>query len=193
MADDDAVQKVVEGIDAIVYLAMGVKFTDHAEVQDIDLAFDVNVRGTYRFLRFGLAAGVSRFVYASTLSVYERRRDHLPVDESDPPDAWAPYGISKRLGEHLCEAAAQQYPAASLVALRLLQPRSEATFPGHEYQRGNPFTYGLGPNDTRRLFLAAIDCNTPGAHIVQTTGDLEGYAYPHDRVTQLLGWSPQGD
>lgn len=183
-------RQAVEGMDAVVYLAMGSLKDRIAQVRT---SFDVNVQGLYVFLDAAGRAGIRRFVYTSTLSVYQNA--HRPLSEEMPADSWQAYGLSKRLGENICQAAAETFPNMCIVALRLMYPRSEADFPQYRYDpaRGAENYSALGPNDARRLFLAAIACDKPGAHIVQASGDLQQLRYPHKRVHELLGWLPQGD
>ena len=192
--DEALVQQAVQDMDAVVYLAMGIKPGTEKVCSDIGPAFAVNVVGWYRFLREGLAAGVRRFVYASTLSVYCHRRPER-IDEHVPADAWDPYGISKRQGEALCHAAAHQYPDATIIVLRMVWPLNEAGWEHQKVHRPQVQIqhFAQGPNDPRRLYLAALACDAPGAHIVQTSGDVEGSYCPNTRATELLGWAPRNE
>jgi len=190
--DEAAMAGALDGRDAVVYLAMGYGSSGRRSVNDINAAFDVNLRGWYRTLHIGLERGVRRWVYASSLSVYQNYRQPR-TDESRPADAWDPYGFSKRLAEHVCAAAAQHDPQAVILALRLIMPYTEAERPA---LRKNPdraahAVWFQAPEDMRRLFLAALACDKPGCHIVQTTGDLTGNHLPNTRATELLGWAPR--
>ncbi len=157
-------------------------------VNTIGPAFTINVQGLYTAVSEALRAGVRRIVYASSLSVYRPGC----VDESMPPDNWQPYGLSKRLGEAICAAAAQECPDATLVALRLIRPQTEAEWPAAAYDPAKEKnTLALGPQDTRRLFLAALALDRPGFHAVQASGDLEDRCLPNRAAHALLGWSPQ--
>lgn len=198
--DDEAVRRALEGVEAVLYLAMGTDGGNPATCYRINPAFDVNVRGAYRFLYHTLEAGVRRFIYASSMSVYQLGSSRK-VDESVPADAWDPYGISKRVGEFICQAAHQAYPDAIILALRLYLPRSQEQWVEHlrrkqeASQEGRPTRDRIGPTgpkDVQELFLAALRCDKPGAHILQTTGDVKEELYPHGRVFELLGWKPQG-
>ncbi len=199
--DDTAIMHAVYGMDAIIYMALGAPPTESIKAikkaEDIDLAFDVNVRGLYRFLAAGLKAGARKFINAGSLSVYHRIGHVVPIDETVQPDAWDPYGISKRLGETLCAAAGQRYPHATIITLRLMLPRMEEDFDGSALIRGGKKRtkrlYQTGPNDVRRVFVAALNCYRPGAHVVQAGGDVEGADYSNARVKELLGWKPQGN
>ncbi len=197
VSDDEAVRKAVTGIDGIVYLAMGwgkdpVRNTPDCNI--IGPAFDVNVQGVYRFLHHGLAGGVKRFVYTSSLSVYHKYCAGKLLDESSPANCWEPYGFSKRVGEFICQSAQQEYPGSTITALRLVMPRNEADWPRFRYNpQAERNSCGIGPNDLRRLYLAALRYDKPGFHRVQATGDMEGRFFPNTRVYELFGWKPQNE
>lgn len=201
---DDAamLRHAMIGMDAVVNLAMGVRpGPTEKDVSDIDAAFNVNVRGCYRVLDAAMSAGVRRIVNASSLSVFVEPgfRDR-PLDESVPPDAWAVYGVSKRLGETLCQAAVQRCPDLGIVSLRLMRPVNAENYrprrwPWAKDERGRDHHwFVMGPGDTQRVFLAALDYTiNPGHHVFNASGDLEDAWFPNARATQAMGWKPQGN
>ena len=195
--DQEAVKAASAGVDAVIYLPMRgyLSSTDQTSApQDswsVGDAFDTHVKGFYRFLCEGLAAGASHIVYASTLNVYQPfwgRR----LDESIPANGFAPYAVTKRLGEQLCMAGSDHAPEACIIALRLAFPVSQQQLDDIDKSKKRPGWIPLCPMDLGRLFLAALTCKTPGAHILQATGDLTGAQYPNTRATDLLGWKPEG-
>ncbi|MCX5659392.1 MAG: NAD(P)-dependent oxidoreductase [Planctomycetota bacterium] len=191
--NDKDLRDAAHRMDAVLFLAMGAKPGHVARSELITSSFEVNVCGYYRTLLAGVRAGATRFILASTLSVYYPLTNPLrrPLTEETPPDAiMEPYGFSKRVAEFTNEAFAAKYPKCTFLALRLMWPRSEKDWPGNEYTPGQ-YWYPQGPEDLRRLFLAALDFDTPGAHAVQTTGDLGNDVYPNTKATQLLGWRPE--
>lgn len=201
VTDEDAVAEAVADVEAVVYLAMGratEKPAADGKPDGLQSMFDVNTQGVYRVLRQALKAGVRRFIYASSLSVYARLGRPSVVDESDEPDAFhSGYGLTKRLGERVCEMAGMNHPDAIIVGLRLIHPLSDsqhvdylANLEAHR-RRGTWFA-ALAPGDTRRLFLAALALDKPGVHMLQTSGDLSGERYPNDTARALLGWEPEG-
>lgn len=130
VTDARAVKEATRDVDAVIYLAMGIAYGESEDAQSdnggpdaVQRCFDVNAQGVYRVLREALENGARRFVYASTLSVYGFRRP-TPITEAHPPNAWRPYGLTKRLGEHVCEIAGMNYPDATIVGLRLVHPLS---------------------------------------------------------------------
>jgi len=199
VTDIEAAQRALDGMDAVVYLAMGTgcreKFNVSGPRTDISLpgpAFSVNVGGIFNFLHEGLPRGVRKFVYASSLSVFTPEAPSHKLMDDAPPNAWHGYGVSKRAAEAVLQMAAQHEPAGVYVALRLMAPRRLEDFANREPWKDRPCPH-LGPLDTTRLFLAALACPHPGAHLIQATGDLEEKFYEHRRARVLLGWSPRGE
>ena len=79
--DAAARRSAVEGVDAVIHLAAIVG--DPACARDPELANEVNVVSSLRLIEDARAAGVGRFVFASTCSNYGRMADSsVPVDES---------------------------------------------------------------------------------------------------------------
>lgn len=189
--DDEAVARAIVGVDAVIYMPMGIG--SNGDVSELDPAFDVNLRDFYRLLMHGFEAGVMRYVYTSSMSVHKNLWSIGRIDESRPPDEWHPYGMSKRLAERLCAIAARREPRATIVALRLSMPRTEDDIRKALRRRPvfSPATY-TPTHDARAIFLAALACSRPGAHVVQATGDVEGKLYPNDRATELLGYRATG-
>lgn len=214
--DEKLLAKAVKGQSAIVWLAMGVVPGVQGSNFQTDPAFDVNVQGLYRCVRAAMReGGVRQFVYTSSLSVYNPLTGKLakvPLDESDPVNAFDPYGMTKYMGEIIGEMAIRspwtfrkwkkntdpnrkgRIPPKrkfTYLSLRLMFPRNENDWPGNEYARIKDW-HPLGPEDTRQLYLHALRFNKPGSFVVQATGDLEGHWWPNTRATELLGWKPTG-
>src|SRR3989440_10559059 len=64
-----------------------------------DLTYDVNHRATLRLARAAKAAGVSRFLFSSSCSLYGAGTDDTPLDENAAFAPLTPYGESKILSE----------------------------------------------------------------------------------------------
>ncbi|MGC4392686.1 NAD-dependent epimerase/dehydratase family protein [Agrobacterium sp. M50-1] len=98
LEDVQAVSKAVEGVSAVLHLGAFMSWAP----ADRDRMFAVNVEGTHRLLDAASAAGVRRFVFASSGEVYpENRPQFLPVTEDHPLRPNSPYGLTKLLGEEL--------------------------------------------------------------------------------------------
>lgn len=199
--DERAVRRAVRNTDVIVYSALGLPKPMRTSTNphkigcnDTEAAFRVNAAGWFEFAYQGLRAGVRRFVYVSSLSVYHGDEVFSGVGEDVPSNAFYPYGFSKRAGEHVCDGLAQASPKASVISLRLMAPRNESDF--EKAKLSDPRHYRmshLGPNDTRRLFTAAIDFKKPGHHWVHATSDVTQEFYKFAHAKRLLGWEPRGE
>jgi nucleoside-diphosphate-sugar epimerase len=91
------------GCDCVVHLAALVDYLAPRK-----RVFAVNVEGTRRVLDAAKRAGVKRFVFASSTSVYRSPR-YLPIDEKHPIAASNAYGQSKAEAEKLVRASGLPY------------------------------------------------------------------------------------
>ncbi len=66
---------------------------------DPDLTYDVNHRSTVRLARAAKGAGVQRFLFSSSCSLYGAGTDNAPLDETAGFAPVTPYGESKILAE----------------------------------------------------------------------------------------------
>jgi len=197
VTDERAIETAVRGMDAVIYLAMGVAHPDMSNnggkpvnIMAVGPAFAVNTAGLYNCIRYGMEAGVKKFVYASTISVWTPEIRPVAYDETRPPDAFHVYGVSKHAGELVMQRAAQHQPDLTFVALRLFAPRTHTDFASiPPAQSHEPF---LGPQDTLSLFQSALACDHPGFHCVMASGDMVERYYIHRRARDILGWSPRG-
>ncbi len=75
-----------------------------------------NIVATQRLLEAAKTAGVGRFVFASSSSVYGNAPVY-PTTEDDLPRPFSPYGVTKLAAEHLCAVYAANW-GLSTVSLR---------------------------------------------------------------------------
>ena len=91
------VDRAMRGADRVVHLAaLAINKSVAAPTE----SFDVNLMGTQHVAESACDAGVRRFVFASSASVYGDPKK-LPMSESDGEEPRTPYCISKLAGEHL--------------------------------------------------------------------------------------------
>jgi UDP-glucose 4-epimerase len=83
--------------------------------------YDNNVGGTVALLRACRNAGVERFVFSSSATVYGVP-DVLPLTEDAPLSATNPYGTTKLMVEQILRDACRADPRQSVVALRYFNP-----------------------------------------------------------------------
>jgi nucleoside-diphosphate-sugar epimerase len=125
--------------------------------------FDVyarcNVLATQRLLEASVRAGVGRFVYASSSSIYGNA-DHYPTDETMSPRPHSPYGVTKLAAEHLCNAYAANHGlrTISLRYFTVYGPRQRPDMAIHRLIEaaldGEPFPlYGDGSHSRDFTFV----------------------------------------
>jgi nucleoside-diphosphate-sugar epimerase len=83
--------------DAVMHLA--ALCNDPLGDLDPGLTYDVNHRSTIRLARAAKAAGVTRFLFSSSCSLYGAGTDDTPLDENAAFAPLTPYGESKILSE----------------------------------------------------------------------------------------------
>jgi UDP-glucuronate 4-epimerase len=133
--DPERLVGLPEGIDTIVHIAAraGVR----PSIADPALYYDVNVTGTLRLLEFARKRRITRFVFASSSSVYGNNVK-VPFSESDPVDhPISPYAASKKAGELLCHTYSHLYGITCL-NLRLFTvygPRQRPDLAIHKFAR----------------------------------------------------------
>jgi UDP-glucose 4-epimerase len=112
--DREALQRALEGIDAVVHLAAYGSVVE--SVQAPVANFDNNVQGTFNVLDCARLAGVRKVVFASTGGALIGNATP-PVSEQSLPKPISPYGASKLCGEAYCSAFGLAY-GMQTVALR---------------------------------------------------------------------------
>jgi nucleoside-diphosphate-sugar epimerase len=88
----DVFVEQLRGFDAVVHLA--ALSNDPLGALAPEITFGINYHASVRLARLAKAAGVSRFLYASTCSVYSAAGDGL-VDENAALHPITPYAVSK--------------------------------------------------------------------------------------------------
>jgi len=86
----------VRGFDAVIHLAE--LSNDPLGQNDPDLTYEINHKGTVKLIDACIAAGVSRFMYSSSCSVYGASDE--VSDEKSPTNPLTAYAKSKVLNEH---------------------------------------------------------------------------------------------
>lgn len=116
-------------------------------IEDPATTHDVNVGGTLALLLGARDAGVRRFVYASSSSVYGET-EQLPKEESMAPAPLSPYALQKFAGETYCVLFHRLYgvPAIALRYFNVFGPRQD---PESEYAAVVPRFMDALKNGTR--------------------------------------------
>lgn len=105
----------LEGVDVIFHEA-GQPGVRNSWGQEFDCYVRDNVQATQHLLELVKDSNVSRFIYASSSSVYGDAESY-PTHESAVPAPRSPYGVTKLAAEHLCSLYAANF-AVPTVSLR---------------------------------------------------------------------------
>jgi nucleoside-diphosphate-sugar epimerase len=103
----------LEGFDAVVHLAA----LSNDPVGDLNAGwtYSINRDGTIALARAAKEAGVSRFVFASSCSMYGAAAGHAALDESAPLRPFTPYAESKVAAEQgLADLAGDAFAPVSM-------------------------------------------------------------------------------
>jgi nucleoside-diphosphate-sugar epimerase len=185
VGDLDALGRATEGVDALLYMAMGEKVYDTASGTTSNI--DVNVKGVYLALDAAQRVGVRHAVYTSSMSVYggDLLQRYFP-DEEITPDSSGLYGFTKRLGEEVCQNAARAWGMSANV-LRLCFPTPDDEWAA-QTRRDTP-TIATAASDVARALLAALDYRG-GYQTFMISGDYERKLMNMAKAERLLGWEP---
>jgi len=153
------IQPLLDGIDVVIHLAgqpgvrssWGDGFREYVEH---------NVLATQRLLEAALETGITRFVNASSSSVYGNARRY-PTSEGDLPRPVSPYGVTKLAAEHLISLfGARGLPAVSLRYFTVYGPRQRPDMALHQFLRGASCDEPIpvfGDGQQRRQFTFVAD------------------------------------
>jgi nucleoside-diphosphate-sugar epimerase len=125
-------RELLDGVDVVFHQAgqPGVRLS---WADDFETYVRRNVLATQRLLEAAKGAGLRRFVYASSSSVYGNA-SRYPTTEDDLPSPFSPYGVTKLAGEHLCSLYGANFgvPTISLRYFTVYGPRQR---PDMAFQR----------------------------------------------------------
>jgi nucleoside-diphosphate-sugar epimerase len=127
------------------FLCQGVTTVFHQAAQpgvraswgkEFEVYLRQNISVTQRLLEHFKDKAIDRFVYASSSSVYGEAVS-LPMKETDRPQPYSPYGVSKLAAEHLCRLYTRNYglPTVSLRYFTVCGPRQRPDMAFHKLVR----------------------------------------------------------
>ncbi len=157
-----------------------------------------NILATQRLLEAAKAAGLRRFVNASSSSVYGNAATY-PTSETALPQPHSPYGVTKLAAEHLCSLYAANWgvPTVSLRYFTVYGPRQRPDMGMNRFfaaaMRGNPLPI-FGDGEQVRDFtyvgdiiaanLAAAEADIAPGTVVNVAG---GGSITVNELIDLLG------
>lgn len=183
VADPASLRAACRSTEVLVYLAMGPK-RDWGSAEWAREQFAVNVTGLYSALRAAAEAGVTRFVHASTASIFADYRARKLPTTGDAVDA---YGLSKTAAELVCAAATREH-GLSGISLRLVGPLTDDEWQIYD-DPGSRDVMTAG-SDVARAFLAAVDAQSTCYRTCMISGDHTGDHIDLTDAADLLHWRP---
>ena len=158
----EELQGIFEGADALVHLArkrfpytangfdpLSRTWKTPDVVGDAE-RFNQNTAITYHVLCAAMTAGIKRIVSGSSLAVYglyypstDVSPDYLPVDEAHPRRPHDPYGLSKLVGEEMCDSFSRNGDVR-IASLRFSGIYSDTDIHVLEERRKDPTMRGTG-------------------------------------------------
>lgn len=132
LTNSEAAYAALTGCQALLHLAAIPNPKDAAGPK----VFTNNLSCVYNVLHAAANQDIRRVVYASSQSALGnpwnptlRSPQYIPVDEMHPCKPVEPYGLSKWLGEHVCDMFARA------IDMRILSFRLPAIWPAEEFQQ----------------------------------------------------------
>ncbi len=118
----DVVRKIINGAEYVFHLA-ALPRVQYSIKNPIE-THDVNVNGTLNLLIASKDAGVKKFIYSASSSVYGDQKE-MPLREDMPVNPLSPYGLQKHIGEIYCKVFSMVYniPTVSLRYFNVYGPR----------------------------------------------------------------------
>lgn len=185
VTDPGSCRDACAGVDAVVHLAANP--APSADFRTVVLP--VNMVGTYNMVEAAVAAGVGRFVFASSAQAVEGYPLDHQVRESDAPRPANDYGVGKAFGEALCAAFATG-STTSFVSLRIAN--YSPTTPGPAESLRDRMAW-LSPPDAVHLVTQALTAPVTGHIVANGVSDNATKRLSLDQTRQALAYSPTDD
>jgi UDP-glucuronate 4-epimerase len=176
LRDSESVRSVFRHEKVTVIAHIAARAGVRPSIQNPRLYYDTNVIGTLHLLEAARAAGVERFIFASSSSVYGASQTVPFAEDQHLIQTLSPYAATKIGGEFLCSAYSHLHQMR-VVALRYFTvygPRQRPDLAIHQFTRricaGQPIDQ-FGDGSTRRDYtyiddiiqgtMAALDYSGP--------------------------------
>ncbi|MBI2508066.1 NAD-dependent epimerase/dehydratase family protein [Candidatus Woesearchaeota archaeon] len=100
------IKPILKEIDTVFHLAAlpRVQFSIHNPIE----SHETNINGSFNLLKLCSDAGVKRFIFSSSSSVYGDQKT-LPLKETMKPNPMSPYALHKLVIEHYCKLFHELY------------------------------------------------------------------------------------
>jgi nucleoside-diphosphate-sugar epimerase len=170
LGDRAAIQRLVDGADAVVHAAMqwqGPRNRGAGSHGEAEVFFGVNLTGSLQLFEAAFAGGVSRFVFISTCAVHDGILDDRPLDEAHPLWPASHYGAHKAA----LEAFVHSYGFGQRWPICALRPTG---------------IYGLDHPSSKSRWFELVGQVVRGERIETPRGGKEVHAADVARAVELL-------
>lgn len=191
---DTDLNELLSGVDWVFHEA-GQPGVRRSWGTDFSSYIRANIAVTQRLLEAAKDSSITRFVYASSSSVYGDARRY-PTKEDDLPQPVSPYGVTKLAAEHLCTLYWKnfQVPTVSLRYFTVYGPGQRpdmafTRFLTSAYQKSSIEVYGDGEQVRDFTFVSdVVEANLLAAVNPLAVGQVFNVAGgSHVTVNQVLG------
>ncbi len=188
--DMDALQQAVKGMDAIIHLS-DLPDDDAADPEDREQQeLDFATRGTYYLAQAAVSEGVQKFIYKSSLSVFDSCPESWIATEIWLPRPKAEAkSMAKYLGELVCREFSRRNNIV-VVCLRLGKIVCE------EEVRGKPFDpMWVDVRDAAQAFSLALKVGGGRSHfnVFHISSDNPDARFPVSKAKNGLAYQPKHD
>lgn len=185
VTDADACREACQDMDAVLHLA-----ADPSPTADFHSSvLPVNIVGTHNIATAAVAAGVSRFVFASSAQAVAGYPIDHQTRESDAPRPSNDYGVGKAFGEALC-ASLGATTSTAFVSVRIGNYTAER--PGTAASWRDRAAW-LSPRDANQLLHLALTGNTSGHVVVNGVSDNAAKQMSLAATRAMIGYAPVDD
>jgi nucleoside-diphosphate-sugar epimerase len=201
ITDPGALARALDGVDTFINLVMKSPQGGSSTDQDLTIItenYEVNTLGLHLLLFTAQGMGIRRGVHTSTVSVHYRERDYFQSEESVPLDTPSAYGLTKGLGETICQYFCRWFDM-NIVSLRITAPRTR-----EQYLRerrapnlrpsGRPRLFATDEEDLARAYLSALQVSQTGHgrfDAIYIAGDEGQTEWNLTKAERVLGWRPE--
>ena len=202
ISDPEALARALNGVDTFVDMVMRNPSALPAEqtVEDIVNNYEVNTVGLHLLLWTAQKLGITSGIYISTRSVHnlpigaDGRPLRYEAEEVMPLDAPTVYGLTKGLGERICQYFASHF-GMRLIALRITGPRTREAFIAERRTPIHPTLYVMDEEDLAAAILSALDVVQVGSarfDAILIAADEQEVDHNITKAKMVLGWEPKG-
>jgi nucleoside-diphosphate-sugar epimerase len=168
LTDREALRVAVGGVDTVFHLAARVHQLRDTAPDPLSAYRRANVEGTRTLLEESIRAGVTRFVFASSVKAVTGGGTTRPLTEEEPANPSDPYGISKCEAEQVVRDFSAQIGTYILRLPLVYGPGVKANMLAlfRAVDRGLPLPFGALEN--RRSFVFSGNVTAAALDVVHT-------------------------